>query len=136
MQSSSSSYETLGRQVTNEEKPIEVVLPATVIDWTDPKTRKREYEKIDRNTRGWRGLWYKIAPCGLSKSSRTQFYDEKTGDDDAGSVRRYRLDIDDTEKVVHKEIEEEIIVPKVFWSCFGRKFGLQYAGEKANSNSR
>lgn len=38
----------------------------TVIDWTSPSTRRREYAKIDRASRGVRGLWRRVARDGAS----------------------------------------------------------------------
>jgi len=77
-----------------EKKEEVVVQRATVIDWTDPGTRKREYERIDKRMRGWRGFWRKIAPCGMVKEGG--FWDEKMEKEgDGGSVRRYRLDIEE-----------------------------------------
>jgi hypothetical protein len=60
------------------------------IDWTDPSTRRREYEKYDRNKRGFRGFVKKITPKCLQKD-QLEFYN---GQSDAGSVRRYRLDLE------------------------------------------
>lgn len=69
---------------------------ATVIDWTSPSTRRREYEKIDRASRGFRGLWRRVAPkwCQLP-DRRTPFFEEgKDGKTNyEGSVRRFRMDI-------------------------------------------
>ena len=66
---------------------------ATVIDWTSPSTRRREYEKIDRDNRGIRRLWQRVAPkwCQFG-DRRTPFFEEGKTDDD-GSVRRFRMDI-------------------------------------------
>lgn len=74
-------------------------LPATVIDWTSPSTRRREYERIDRSSRGVRGLWRRFAPTWCqSRERRTLFYDEGKGPKkelDEGSVRRFRMDLPD-----------------------------------------
>ncbi|MCJ1368464.1 hypothetical protein MMC16_007608 [Acarospora aff. strigata] len=70
--------------------------PATIIDWTSPSTRRLEYEKIDKSNRGFRGWWRRVAPRWCSHSSRTGFYDERN-DNDAGSIRRYRVDLPDDE---------------------------------------
>ncbi|KAL1991070.1 hypothetical protein VTN49DRAFT_5574 [Thermomyces lanuginosus] len=79
-----------------DEMPYKFV-PATVIDWTSPSTRRREYEKIDRSNRGLRGLWRRIAPpCFRPSYSRTPFFEEgKTNRE--GSVRRFRMDLPDKE---------------------------------------
>lgn len=72
--------------------------PDTVmIDWMTPSTRRREYEKIDRQNRGIRGWWRRIAPkwC-TSREKRTPFYEEKDGKANyEGSVRRFRMDLPD-----------------------------------------
>jgi len=77
-------------------------MPATtVIHWTSASTRRREYEKIDRNNRGIRGFWRKVAPkCLQTPTSRTPFFEEgkdRKGNYE-GSVRRFRMDISDEEK--------------------------------------
>ncbi|EEH37113.2 hypothetical protein PAAG_07531 [Paracoccidioides lutzii Pb01] len=71
-------------------------MPATVIDWTSPSTRRREYEKIDRSTRGVRGMWRKLAPSWCqSGGSRMPFFEEGKGGKGMydGSVRRFRMDV-------------------------------------------
>ena len=86
-------------------------IPATlvdpvVIDWTSPSTRRREYREIDKCNRGFRRAWKTIAPkCCWCKSWRRGFYVESNSpvgvdfnddkDDDAESVRRYRLELED-----------------------------------------
>ncbi|PGH08915.1 hypothetical protein GX51_00972 [Blastomyces parvus] len=75
-------------------KPI----PATIIDWTSPSTRRREYEAIDRSTRGVRGMWRKIAPSWCQPGgSRMPFFEEGKGGKGMyeGSVRRFRMDVPD-----------------------------------------
>lgn len=70
----------------------------TVIDWTSPSTRKREYAKIDRANRGFRGLWRRVAPKWCQPvDRRTPFFEEgKNGNANyEGSVRRFRMDIPD-----------------------------------------
>lgn len=67
-------------------------VPASSIDWTHPSTREREYRKIERSYRGLRGLWRRLAPRWCHrKSSHLNFFREDDMDD-AGSVRRYRLE--------------------------------------------
>jgi hypothetical protein len=101
-----------------------VPVPATVIDWTSPTTRRREYEKIDRSNRGLRRIWRRIAPrCFRSSDARTPFFEEgKDGKGNhEGSVRRFRMDIPD-------EKDETSNVPTAKdtfthdkggrWSCF------------------
>ncbi|GKZ26349.1 hypothetical protein AbraIFM66951_003997 [Aspergillus brasiliensis] len=68
----------------------------TVIDWTSPSTRRREYEKIDRASSGVRGFWRRVAPrwCQFG-DHRTPFFEEgKDGKGNyEGSVRRFRMDL-------------------------------------------
>ncbi|MCJ1294846.1 hypothetical protein MMC34_006405 [Xylographa carneopallida] len=110
---------------SGREGTISTPTPCTIIDWTAPATRRREYEKIDRSSRGMRGLWRKVTPRWCRSSSRTGFFD---GDeDDARSVRRYRVDISeepDGEKeegfhVRERELRPPLFRSKTTWSCFG-----------------
>ncbi|BAE65310.1 hypothetical protein F9C07_5996 [Aspergillus flavus] len=69
----------------------------TVIDWTSPSTRRREYKKIDRASSGVRGFWRRVAPkwCQFGHD-RTPFFEEKGGKGNyEGSVRRFRMDLPD-----------------------------------------
>ncbi|KAJ5990746.1 hypothetical protein N7522_010953 [Penicillium canescens] len=73
-------------------------VPATVIEWTSPSTRRREYEKIDRASSGMRGLWRRVAPrCLQTRESRTLFFEEGKHERE-GSVRRFRMDIPEDEE--------------------------------------
>ncbi|KAF7719512.1 Uncharacterized protein PECH_000870 [Penicillium ucsense] len=75
-------------------------VPATVMEWTSATTRRAEYEKIDRASRGVRGLWRRVAPRWCqSRASRTPFFEEgKPKSDDDGSVRRFRMDLPEEEE--------------------------------------
>ncbi|KAJ5486454.1 hypothetical protein N7530_000754 [Penicillium desertorum] len=74
-----------------------IQVPATVMEWTSPDTRRREYEKIDRASSGVRGLWRRVAPrCFQPRDSRTPFFEEGKTERE-GSVRRFRMDIPDEE---------------------------------------
>ena len=105
------------------------IVPCTIIDWTSPSTRRREYEKIDRSTRGVRGLWRKLCPRRLQRGQHIPFYKEDNEDDDDGaSVRRYRLDIPDvgnekgSSRVEVKELgrsRSRLFRLGTAWSCFG-----------------
>jgi hypothetical protein len=68
--------------------------PATVQYWTSDSTRRLEYAAIDAASKGVRGFFIKLVPdCILPKSTRrTRFCDGDEGSD-AGSVRRYRLQL-------------------------------------------
>ncbi|KAJ5770648.1 uncharacterized protein N7511_002699 [Penicillium nucicola] len=71
--------------------------PATVMEWTSPSTRRREYEKIDRASSGMRGLWRRVAPrCFQTRESRMLFFEEGKPERE-GSVRRFRMDIPEDE---------------------------------------
>jgi hypothetical protein len=61
--------------------------------WTCDETRRKEYDEIDRRSKGIRGLWNKLMPKLGRKNTQSKFYDEEDGSD-AGSVRRYRLTMD------------------------------------------
>ncbi|KAL2808820.1 hypothetical protein BJX63DRAFT_407925 [Aspergillus granulosus] len=71
----------------------------TIIEWTSPSTRRREYEEIDRASSGVRGLWRRVAPrwCQFGNNSRVPFFEEgKNGKANyEGSVRRFRMDLPD-----------------------------------------
>ncbi|KAJ6014973.1 hypothetical protein N7540_009564 [Penicillium herquei] len=73
-------------------------VPETVMEWTSPSTRRREYEKIDRASRGMRGLWRRVAPRWCqARDARTPFFEEgKTSRE--GSVRRFRMDLPDEDQ--------------------------------------
>ncbi|RHZ67728.1 uncharacterized protein CDV56_108849 [Aspergillus thermomutatus] len=69
---------------------------ATVIDWTSPSTRRREYEKIDRASTGVRGFWRRVAPrwCQFGDNRMPFFEEGKNGKGNyEGSVRRFRMDL-------------------------------------------
>ncbi|KAM3066929.1 hypothetical protein ACMFMG_007074 [Clarireedia jacksonii] len=69
--------------------------PATIHYWTSDQTRRLEYAAIDAASKGIRGLITRCIPdCFLPLESRRRKFCKKDTDDvddDAGSVRRYRL---------------------------------------------
>lgn len=68
------------------------------MEWTSPDTRRREYEKIDRASKGVRGLWRRVAPrCFQTHDSRTPFFEEGKPERE-GSVRRFRMDLPEDEE--------------------------------------
>lgn len=100
-------------------------VPATIIDWTLPSTRRDEYRKIEKSCKGIRGIWRRLAPRWCQRNSRLNFFD---GDnvDDAGSVRRYRLDLPtaeeekgESEEGKNSKRDEEVKKVKREWSCLG-----------------
>lgn len=99
-------------------------VPATIIDWTLPSTRRREYRKIQSSCRGIPGLWRRFAPRFLQRNRRLSFYEDEK-DDDTGSVRRYRLDLPDDEdrksKSGVKANGSRLSLDKLkrSWSCIG-----------------
>ncbi|KAL6232945.1 hypothetical protein BDW75DRAFT_9201 [Aspergillus navahoensis] len=70
----------------------------TIIEWTSPSTRRREYKEIDRASSGVRGLWRRFAPrwCQFGEK-RVPFFEEgKNGKANyEGSIRRFRMDLPD-----------------------------------------
>ncbi|KAF2445367.1 hypothetical protein P171DRAFT_264721 [Karstenula rhodostoma CBS 690.94] len=67
----------------------------TTMHWMSPSTRKIQYEKIDRANTGVRGLLRRMVPRCVSGQASQQFYEEEKSD--AGSVRRYRMDLEGEE---------------------------------------
>ncbi|XDG06408.1 hypothetical protein ABKA04_006023 [Annulohypoxylon sp. FPYF3050] len=65
--------------------------PQTTHYWTSDHTRRLEYAAIDAASRGVKGWFMKhvIPDCFVPKASRRVGFD-----DDSGSVRRYRLELD------------------------------------------
>ncbi|KAH8695992.1 hypothetical protein BGW36DRAFT_428016 [Talaromyces proteolyticus] len=99
-------------------------VPATVIDWTSPSTRRREYEAIDRSNKGIRRIWRRITPrCFHSSDSRTPFFEtrEDGKPNYEGSVRRFRMDIPDEKEELDQRTDGLTSGPKLEkrkWSCF------------------
>ncbi|KAI1431102.1 hypothetical protein GGR50DRAFT_698352 [Xylaria sp. CBS 124048] len=65
--------------------------PQTIQYWLSDKTRRLEYAAIDAASRGLKGWFMKhmVPNCIVPKDSR-----RLTFDDDSGSVRRYRLELE------------------------------------------
>lgn len=79
-----------------------IPIPATVMEWTSPSTRKQEYEKIDRANRGMRGLWRRVAPRWCQgRTSRMPFFEEGRVSRE-GSVRRFRMDVPEKDSLKEK----------------------------------
>ncbi|KAI9783799.1 MAG: protein transport protein bos1 [Geoglossum umbratile] len=106
----------------------DVLVPCTVIDWKSTTTRRREYAEIDKRDRGLRGWWRRWSPSWCSRSPRHVFYEGNKSD--AGSVRRYRLELPDEDMSTNiQEGEKSMGVvagrarfpwPRMSraWSCF------------------
>ncbi|KAK9416965.1 hypothetical protein SUNI508_09204 [Seiridium unicorne] len=73
------------------EEPLYPPPPQTTHYWTSDHTRKLEYAAIDAASQGIKGwiLKYVIPDCFVPKQSRRLGFD-----DDSGSVRRYRLELE------------------------------------------
>jgi hypothetical protein len=70
--------------------------PQTMHYWTSDNTRRLEYAAIDAASRGFTG-WVRrtlVPECFVPQESKHVAFD-----DDTGSVRRYRLDLEDEEEV-------------------------------------
>ena len=99
--SSVSTAENLARESSQILHEYSNHVPAANIDWTLPSTRRREYEKIDKARSGLRGLIRRVTPRILQKNGRVGFHDEGKGSD-AGSVRRFRMDVGDEDSAVEE----------------------------------
>lgn len=103
-------------------------VPATIIDWTLPSTRRDEYREIEKSCKGIRGLWRRFAPQWCQRNSRLNFFDGGNVDD-VGSVRRYRLDLPPAEEEKggseggKKFKRDEVKKVRMKWSCLGLRKG-------------
>jgi hypothetical protein len=105
--------------------------PATIQYWTSDSTRRLEYAAIDAASKGVRGFFIKLVPdCILPQSTRrTKFCDGDEGSD-AGSVRRYRLQLPEEKESSSSSSRDDLddmgkgSRPKVNllrrWTSFGR----------------
>ncbi|KAH6606156.1 hypothetical protein Trco_005309 [Trichoderma cornu-damae] len=76
---------------TSQEAPAASLPPQTTHYWTSDRTRRLEYAAIDAASKGVKG-WIRrnlLPDCFVGKGAHVAF------DDDTGSVRRYRLDLED-----------------------------------------
>ena len=82
---------------TQPAEPPAPLPPQTTHYWTSDSTRRLEYAAIDASCRGVKG-WVKrnlVPSCFTAKEDRHVAFD-----DDTGSVRRYRLELEPEEKAV------------------------------------
>lgn len=89
--------ELVGPVVTQPAEPPAPLPPQTTHYWTSDSTRRLEYAAIDASCRGVKG-WVKrnlVPGCFTAKEERHVAFD-----DDTGSVRRYRLELEPEEKAV------------------------------------
>ncbi|EPE04292.1 hypothetical protein F503_01296 [Ophiostoma piceae UAMH 11346] len=73
--------------------------PQTTHYWTSDHTRRLEYAAIDAASRGFKGwlMRHMVPDCFVPKAKR-----RVTFDDDTGSVRRYRLELDENDELAGK----------------------------------
>ncbi|KAL8663314.1 MAG: hypothetical protein Q9202_003950 [Teloschistes flavicans] len=94
----SSSRPTDTSNIDHEARPVSPALEQLTIDWTLPSTRHHESARIEAATREFRGLWRRITLQGIRKNLRLVFHrGDHDGDSeasDAGSVRRYKIDVE------------------------------------------
>jgi hypothetical protein len=86
----------------------------TTLSWTSDATRRLEYAKIDRAYTGLRGFCRRVLPKSCFGDSRRNFWNgadghEEDEDDDADSVRRYRLALPETPRSP-KEVNEKALM--------------------------
>ncbi|KAL4807382.1 hypothetical protein BDV18DRAFT_116452 [Aspergillus unguis] len=100
--SSSSHHENQEPEQPVEHFKVEVISSVetkpTIMEWTSPSTRRREYKEIDRASSGVRGLWRRVAPrwCQFGNTRVPFFEEDKDGKANyEGSVRRFRMDLPD-----------------------------------------
>lgn len=74
-----------------DDAPLSPLPPQTTHYWTSDRTRRLEYAAIDAASRGVRGWVMRncVPECFVPKERRRVCFD-----DDTGSVRRYRLDLE------------------------------------------
>lgn len=72
--------------------PVPSPPPQTTHYWTSDRTRRLEYAAIDAATRGVKGwvMRHLVPDCFVSRENRHVSFE-----DDSGSVRRYRLELED-----------------------------------------
>lgn len=80
--------------LSQPEKSQFEVAAVTDTQWTSDATRRREYASIDRQNSRVRRLMRKLLPSCMSATNPAKFYDAED-ESDAGSVRRYRLKLDE-----------------------------------------
>jgi len=95
--------------------------PQTTHYWTSDQTRRLEYAAIDAASRGVKGwvMRHLVPDCFVPRESRRVGFD-----DDSGSVRRYRLDLDDCEESPSAEkgtFETSSITSRKGWPWGGRR---------------
>ncbi|CAK7271433.1 hypothetical protein SEPCBS57363_004615 [Sporothrix epigloea] len=79
----------------------QVIPPQTTHYWTSDQTRRLEYAAIDAASRGFKGwvMRHMVPDCFVPKAKRLV-----TFDDDTGSVRRYRIELETEDSAEKKRM--------------------------------
>jgi hypothetical protein len=98
-----SSATNKDKELEDDNKVSQQPPPTAPIYWTSPATRRLEYAAIDAASQGVRGFFVRLIPDCILPSEfrsyqRSRFHDDEGRDSDAGSVRRYRICIEDEEQ--------------------------------------
>lgn len=101
--------------------PVPTPPPRTTHYWTSDRTRRLEYAAIDAATRGVKGwiMRHLVPDCFIPGDNRHVSFD-----DDSGSVRRYRLELEDDmtgHKVEKMEVAEEPVSRRKGWRFWRRR---------------
>ncbi len=90
--------------------------PQTTHYWTSDRTRRLEYAAIDAASRGVKGwvMKHMVPECFVPKGCRRLGFD-----DDRGSVRRYRLELDSEESIEKDGLEHDKKRRTWFWAGSG-----------------
>ncbi|KAF7550528.1 hypothetical protein G7046_g7979 [Stylonectria norvegica] len=82
--------------------------PQTTHYWTSDRTRRLEYAAIDAATRGVKGwvMRHLVPDCFVPRENRHVSFD-----DDSGSVRRYRIDLEEEQEQKEKRAAPESVSP-------------------------
>lgn len=101
--------------------PVPTPPPRTTHYWTSDRTRRLEYAAIDAATRGVKGwiMRHLVPDCFIPGDNRHVSFD-----DDSGSVRRYRLELEDDmtgHKVEKMTVSEEPVSRRKGWRFWRRR---------------
>jgi len=105
------TFPQAGRSTTTpvpDTPPVYPLPPQTTHYWTSDRTRRLEYAAIDAAGRGVKGWMMKhiVPDCFVPRERRRLAFD-----DDTGSVRRYRLELENEESA-EKDEEMETAPPR------------------------
>ncbi|KAF4122201.1 hypothetical protein GMORB2_7794 [Geosmithia morbida] len=103
-----------GQQQRRQQQQQQTLLPQTTHYWTSDQTRRLEYAAIDAASCGVKGWIRRHLPdCIGANSSKRHI----SFDDDTGSVRRYRLELEEDD---HKGDENPAQSRKPLWRFWVR----------------